>query len=303
VNAANAHGRFNFGLRLLSKLHPPKEGMLYWVAGHLTGGLGNRLFQHAAAMGLAEKWSRPVVFSLPHCAKQEHGPFDNIFRLFPSVPIMTEEQHILNLYEPNGHVFTYTPFQSDPVAANMLVDGWRQTDKYFPSRGVHAELEKAISNERQTQLLTQYGLLNKREETAFLHVRLGDYKILPHHQIDIGAYISQATKHFQQKTRFLVFSDEAKQYKELLEQLVLTVGHIPVVVDVDDELETLFLMSQCWRGAIVANSTFSWWGAYFARQRCSLPSNYIACYPDVWGNGLPIARDIVPSWGIRVRIP
>lgn len=274
--------------------------MSFWVAGHLTGGIGNRLFQHAAAMGLAEKWSRPIVFSLPHCGRREHGPTENIFRLFPSVPIITEECEAVLLYEPNGHVFTYTAFQDSPVGANVIVDGWRQTDKYFPALGIHADLEGVISRERQQALLLKYNVTDSRESTCFVHIRLGDYKILPHHQIDIGNYIMEASKHFPKNTRFLVFSDEATTYKEMLENFVKTVGHIPVVVEETDELECLFLMSQCWKGAIVGNSTFSWWGAYFAKQRSKNPNAFIACYPHIWGGGLPPARDIIPSWGIRV---
>jgi len=274
--------------------------MSYWVAGHITGGLGNRLFQHAAAMGLAEKWSRPVVFSLPHMEPTNHGPFENLMRLFPSVPVVTEEVHTLSLPEPNGYVFRYIPFQNDSVGANIIIDGWRQTMKYFPARGVHAALEQAIPEERKQLLLTKYGLLANKETTCFVHIRLGDYKILPHHQIDIGTYVNRASQQFPAHTRFLVFSDEALQYKEMLEGFVKAVGHVPVVVEETDELENLYLMSQCWGGAIVANSTFSWWGAYFARQRCPTPASFKACYPDVWGAGLPPAQDIVPEWGIRI---
>lgn len=274
--------------------------MSYWVAGHLTGGLGNRLFQHAAAIGLSEKWGHRIVFSLPHCSPTNHGPFDNIFRLFPSIPIQIEEEPFLNLYEPNGNVFTYTPFQEDRVAANIVVDGWRQAPRYFPSYGVHVDLEGVISPERKNELLQKYSLQESRQQTCFLHIRLGDYKILPHHQIDIGNYIQKASAQFSPHTRFLVFSDEAAAYKTILENLVKAVGHDPIVVEETDELENLYLMSQCWKGAIVANSTFSWWGAYFARQRSPNPNTFVACYPKIWGQGLPPARDIVPSWGIPI---
>ncbi len=274
--------------------------MRYWVAGHLTGGLGNRLFQHAAAMGLAEKYGHEVVFSLPHMGPTNHGPFGNIFLLFPSLRILSEEEPSISLPEPQGNVFTYTPFQEERIAANLVVDGWRQTARYFPYRGVHAALEQAISLERQQFLLDKYKLQTTRQTTAFLHIRLGDYKILPHHQIDIGSYILNASKQFPLGTSFLVFSDEAKAHKEMLETFVKTVGHHPIVVEEEDELEALFLMSQCWKGAIVANSTFSWWGAYFARQRCPRPEDFKACYPVVWGAGLPQAKDIIPPWGIRV---
>ncbi len=274
--------------------------MPYWVAGHLSGGLGNRLFQHASAMGLAEEWSRPVVFSLPHAEPTNHGPFDNIFRLFPKTPVITDVVDFLMIPEPNGYVFTYTSFQSEPLGQNIVIDGWRQTDKYFPAVGVHAALEDAISFPRRQELLRKYKIDTTREQTCFLHIRLGDHKILPHHQLDIGTYIQRASKHFPPNTQFLVFSDEAVQYKTMLEEIVKAVGHQATVVEESDELESLYLMSQCWGGAIVGNSTFSWWGAYFARQRCPNPTSYKACYPEVWGAGLPPARDIIPAWGIRV---
>jgi len=273
-----------------------------WVAGHLTGGLGNRLFQHAAAAGLAEKWGHTLVFSLPNMSPTNHGPFDTIFKLFPSVPILTEEAPHYVLREPNGHVFTYSGFQETPIAQNCLVDGWRQTIRYFPTQGVHAALETALSKERQAELRSTYDLVGKESQTCLIHIRLGDYKILPHHQIDIGAYVQKACASFPSGTRFLVFSDEAAAHKEMFEELLRKLGHSPRVVVETDELEALFLMSQCWGGAVVANSTFSWWGAYFARQRCPDPSSYKALYPTVWGAGLPPARDVIPQWGTGVSL-
>lgn len=274
--------------------------MKYWVAGHLTGGLGNRLFQHAAALGLAETWGHTPVFYMPSMAPTNHGPFDTIFTLFPQIPLLTEDAPHIVIPEGQGNVFTYMKFQEDPLAANLVIDGWRQSAKYFPRDGVQAALEDAVPKGRQKDLLETYGLQNARETTCFLHIRLGDYKILPHHQIDLGSYIAKASEQFPKGTRFLVFSDEAKQHKDMFETLVRTLGHQPCIVEEEDELESLFLMSQCWGGAIVANSTFSWWGAYFGRQRCPDPSRYKACYPSIWGAGLPAARDVIPSWGLSI---
>jgi hypothetical protein len=275
--------------------------MSSWVAGHISGGLGNRLFQHASALGLAQKWGKEAVFYLPRIQPTNHGPFENLFKLFPSTRIITEEEATLMLPEPNGNVFTYTPFQEDPLGANIVIDGWRQTARYFPANGVHVQLEACVAQARQSELLQKYGLDSQRESTYFVHIRLGDYKILPHHQINVGDYVAKASKHFPPGSRFLVFSDEAGQYKTMLEEFVIAVGHVPVVVEETDELESLFLMSQCWGGAIVANSTFSWWGAYFARQRCPNPATFKACYPEVWGAGLPPARDVNPPWGTSIK--
>jgi hypothetical protein len=227
-----------------------------WVAGHLTGGIGNRLFQHAAAAGLAEKWSVPLVFYVPECGPTNHGAFENIFKLFPTVPQITKAVSVERLAE--------------------------------------------ITKERCESLLKEYDLdtVEKRQNTWFLHVRLGDYKILPHHQIDINDYYTKAVKHIPEGARVLLFSDDIEPFGNFLQSFLQQMGIEPTPVFLKDEVESLYVMSQCWGGAVVANSTFSWWGAYFAKRYH--PSGYIAVYPSIWGKGLPVATDIVPSWGIRI---
>jgi hypothetical protein len=273
-----------------------------WIAGHLTGGLGNRLFQHAAAAGLSEKWKVPLVFYLPDCTETGHGAFDNIFKLFPSIPQINSTVPIQRIPEPHNGVFTYTPFPEVCPYPYLTVDGWRQSELYFPSQGIVPDFEAAISKERCESLLAEYSLqtVEKRERTWFIHIRLGDYKILPHHQINIGDYYSKAIKYIPKNATILLFSDEIKEYGETLVAFFHTLGYTVKPVTLSDELESLYLMSQCWGGAIVANSTFSWWGAYLSRKLQPTPSSYVAVYPSVWGKGLPEAKDVVPLWGIRV---
>ncbi len=276
--------------------------MKRWVAGHLTGGIGNRLFQHAAAAGLAEQWNIPLVFCLPECEPTNHGPFDNIFKLFPSIPLIDACPSVKRLAEAPGGVFTYTPFPSLPPADFTSVDGWRQTDKYFPSQGLHPNFESALSAERRSQLEQQFGVRTQEQRlnTYFIHMRLGDYKILPHHQIDLHSYYSQAIQHIPKGKQVYLFSDELDKYGTYLQGLLRQMGVEVNLAPVSDELESLYVMSLCWGGAVVANSTFSWWGAYFAKQSTASPSTFVATYPGKWGNGLPEARDVVPSWGIRI---
>ncbi len=273
-----------------------------WVAGHLTGGLGNRLFQHAAAAGLSEKWKIPLVFYLPDCTPTGHGPFENIFKLFPTVPQVQTSVEYFRLPEaPNG-VFTYEPFPSDPPFPYLTVDGYRQSELYFPSRGIHLDFESAIPDYRRQEVLSQYSLQSQESKmnTWFLHIRMGDYKILPHHQIDLATYYPEAVNYIPKGAKLLLFSDEIEEYGGFFTAFFKQFDIDPVPATVSDELETLYLMSQCWGGAVVANSTFSWWGAYCAKQRVPNPSVYKAIYPGKWGRGLPEAKDIVPLWGIKV---
>jgi hypothetical protein len=273
-----------------------------WVSGHLTGGLGNRLFQHAAAEGLAEKWGIPVIFYLPDCEPTNHGPFENIFKLFPSIPQVKQSYSIVYLPEIRNGVFTYTPFPTLPPAQYHSVDGWRQSELYFPKNGIHLDFESAIDEQSRRNLLETYALdtFEKKVNSWFIHIRIGDYKILPHHQIDLNSYYSQAVKHIPQGATVYLFCDEIEQFGEVLQRFFKAFNLDVKPVSISDELHTLFLMSQCWGGAVVANSTFSWWGAYSAYKRHVNPSSYIAVYPGKWGNGLPEAKDIVPSWGIRI---
>lgn len=278
----------------------------HWVAGHLTGGLGNRLFQHAAAAGLAEKIGRPLVFHLPSCAPTGHGPFNTIFQMFPNISILQEDTQTFYLHEPQGSVFTYHPFETDVLqraAQNLVVDGWRQSPLYFPSTGINPSWETLLPQEKRAELLRTYGLdtAEKRKSTWFAHVRLGDYLLLPHHQIDLGFYYSNAMKEIPPGSTLLLFSDQAREFRDILERLFQSGGHQARLVFEPDEAVALYLMSQCWGGAIVANSTFSWWGSYFAYSNTDEKQSYKAVFPTSWGQGLPPARDILPSWGIGIK--
>ena len=276
-----------------------------WIAPHLTGGLGNRLFQLAAALGLSEKWERSTVFFLPKCGPTNHGPFDTIFRMFPTISVVETAPEWEVLVEPKGDLFIYTPFsEKPPTHLPCIVHGFRQSPLYFPSKGVQSLLHELLDEKRWESLLTKYSLVTseQKEKTWFLHVRLGDYLILPHHQVNLQHYYIQCLTKMPQGSRILFFSDEPARVQEIFQHIVQALGHSFQAVQESDELESLSLMSQCWGGAITANSTFSWWGAYFARMRCPKIDSYTAFYPSIWGSGLPVPKDLVPSWGTKISV-
>jgi hypothetical protein len=260
-----------------------------WVSSKLQFGLGNRLFQLAAAHKLAEQWSVPLVFAMPYCRPSEHGDFDTIFKLFPDIPKLWKAEPLLAIDQ--DAVFQVAPLPTVAPADRTLLHGmWQDakcvSDTFRPSwSGV----------EDKEHLLARWSLKTdeQRTKTAFLHVRLGDYKILPHHQVNLLAYFATAMASFPEDTRFLIFSDSLEEAQQLP---VFTANDRCVFVQEDNELNTLYLMSLCSAGAITANSTFSWWGAYFGRQNTNA-SLYRAYMPSPWmAKCSEPTEPIYPSW-------
>ena len=264
-----------------------------WVAPHLTGGLGNRLFTYAAAAAAAKKWGRRVVFFMPRCGETSHGPFDSIFKLLPSVPITQSATEWDTLIEEKRTLFIYQPFpETAPSALPCVIHGWRQTEKYFEDVPVLVDFEGALGS-RAPMICS--GI---KENSWFMHVRLGDYKILAHHQVDLTNYYTFCLKQIAPGSTVVFFSDEPELCADMFKEMVEGIGLTFQIFDSKDEVESLYAMSLCKGGAIVANSTFSWWGAYFARQGAG-PA-FKAYYPSVWGSGLPPPTDVTPSWGISI---
>jgi hypothetical protein len=53
-------------------------------------------------------------------------------------------------------------------------------------------------------------------------------------------------------------------------------------------------MAKCSKGAIVGNSTFSFWGAYLAHRNSN---NFTCLFPSIMGKGVPTLEDYIPPWG------
>ena len=220
-----------------------------WVAPYLSDGLGNRLFQFSCAKQYAEENKKTVVFFLPRCAPTNHGKFDTIFKLFPEVPIIETDVSWNEIEEPINKHFTYFPLDNS-IDLPIVIRGYRQSYKYFDTIKIAPKFENIVSEERMETLEKTY----IKDNSFFIHVRLGDFRILPHHQINLPKYLIMASSKIPNDSNIIVFSDEPELVKGLF-----NFPHI--MCDEKDEVEVLYLMSKCTKGAIVANSTFSFWGA------------------------------------------
>ena len=266
-----------------------------WVAPHLTSGLGNRLFQYAAAAGCAERWKRELVFYMPKCDVSPHGPIASIFRMFPHVRIIEEPETFVERKEPPRGFYQYIPLGAAPDR-NVCIDGFRQSPLYFPGL-VRPDWKNALGPSVQGKIedLSHLHTMQDRTSTYAIHVRLGDYTYLKHHQVDLSAYYAKALERVPSGSRLHVFSDEpAACYK-----LFGSIERLRVTMAVTaSDVESLYEMSLCLGGTITANSTFSWWGAWFAHDAGAA----WATYPSSMGVGQPEPNDLFPEWGTLLQV-
>jgi hypothetical protein len=153
------------------------------------------------------------------------------------------------------------------------------------------------------QIKKPYNSMYDFEHTISMHFRLGDYKALPtHHPILPLSYYIKALRYIittSSKTSWQVLYfyelEDAEQVEENISTLKSqfpSISFIPVSSTLSD-WEQIILLSLC-KHNIIANSTFSWWGAYLNTQ------NPIVCYPTTWfgpAQGKKNLSDLFPeSW-------
>jgi hypothetical protein len=257
-----------------------------YVCSHISDGLGNRFFQVAAALGYAKKHGHTPVFIDHWMTDTNHIGPKGIRDYFPAIQTIKLEPGWTLMQEGEGQVFTYHPMPF--VEGNGYLKGYFQSEKYFPEGGVPRPAILA-------------GLEERYRNFAFLHVRRGDY-LLPvcaHHYVDFTAYYRYALSLFADSgVRILVCSDDIEWCRATLPgrygDLISADRWEFLAADATD-YDTLRAMTACGRGGICANSTFSWWGAYWNVGRGAAGVHYTM--PSVWGRPpVPETRDLYPSW-------
>jgi hypothetical protein len=228
----------------------------------LAGGLGNILFQLAGAYGLARKnrW----VFSIDPASRWQRSAhsktnyFDGLlFRWKAFVRANVTITHVV-------HEHKLAPVTVLPGTVSYI-SGYLQNYAYFWD--CLEEILGMLSFNASVE--DKYPRL---EESAFLHVRGGDYLSVPLHRIDLTEYYKKALDVVKAPHYYVFTNDPAF----LSQQTWLK--DVPHTIVDENEVDSLYLMSRCKKGAICANSTFSWWGAALA------PTDRPICMPSKWFN-------------------
>lgn len=224
-----------------------------------TGGIGNRLFQIAAAIKYAEEFNRNPILLLPCLARSEHGNFTLLFELFPEIPLVESAPSWKPIKDSPKHTH-------DPI---LVLNGFFQDLKFFPP----------LTSPLLPRLPSLAPLI--KNNNVAIHFRFGDYTILPHHQVNLSSYYMEAIRRFPPLTTFFLFSDSPEKLKAISSEL--WAKDIPnTIKSTDSVLETFQEIANCSLGFIGSNSTFAWWAAFLAWNSSGRQESYKAYFPDTW---------------------
>jgi hypothetical protein len=278
------------------------------------GGLGNQLFQIFATISLA--LSTGKVFLFPYSdilttgmtrPTYWHTLLDGLLNNTTWKNAEADNSRIFVLpqigekgFHHDEMVIIRVNLEKNPACLN----GYFQTYKYFEKHyetiikqiGLRAKQE-AIRN--KTTLMTGF------HPTVSLHFRLGDYvSKQSHHPImSIKYYVGALTRIIDQlgleTFRVIYFGekDDETTIKICIQILTKKFPYLEFVkADLDEDWEQMLLMSLCDHN-VIANSSFSWWGAYFNANK-----NKIVCYPTNWfGPALRHdTKDLCPPSWVRI---
>lgn len=138
--------------------------------------------------------------------------------------------------------------------------GYWQTERYF--RNIRSVILKRFQFDISDNILKQLGDKYSQEYVS-IHIRRDDYLQNERYQVIDIDYYKEAIKMMKMKfqtTKFIVFTDDLVWAKENLTLEGVEFFDASVFA-VYENWYDMYLMTRC-KGNIIANSSFSWWGAW-----------------------------------------
>ncbi|WP_413578499.1 alpha-1,2-fucosyltransferase [Bdellovibrio sp. HCB290] len=293
---------------------------------NLSGGLGNQMFQYATAVTLASQHNIECGFDgsyfeqkLKHVTSWEFQlslfntkirklsksdltsmfpllRYNIIFRVFRKVSLRLK---LSKTY------FFEKSFRYDPSLSSLTppcyLDGYFQSYKYFESnRETILRHFKPVERPNKSNL----DVISKMQScnSVAVHFRRGDYIKSSVAAATHGAssldYYASATSLIKSKVgecHFFIFSDDIEWVKENFEfpGNATFVNHNVG----ENSYWDLILISKC-RHCIIANSTFSWWGAWLNEN-----VGKIVIAPEKWFSNPELNEqtvDLMPASWVRI---
>ena len=296
------------------------------IIAKLMGGLGNQMFQYAAARRLANANNAELKLDISFLESAQKGYIARVYEL-GSLNITaaiassrevaeftgrgkSHSENLLRFFlrsiglnKQRATVYKELHFHFDPQVLHLpddtYLEGYWQSEKYFKDIGEIIRKEFTVKYPLEGKNLELSEMLAGSDSVG-IHIRRGDYVTdqktrRVHGACGLDYYytcVEEASKAIE-RPRFFIFSDEPAWVKENFSIPFSTtfVEHNPP----DKGYEDLRLMGLC-KHQIIANSSFSWWAAWLNRN----PHKRIFA-PKTWlQDRRHDTKDVIPDTWLKI---
>lgn len=286
---------------------------------NLVGGLGNQMFQYACARALSLELNMPLKFTTDTFgAYHAHNGFelDRVFGLKLEIASGQDLARLMGwerslpvvrralakrpfswlagrrfLGEPH---FSYWPALLERARQGAYLQGYWQSERYFSGHAARIRTDFSFKEDLQgSNLKIAHAIL--QGSAISIHIRRGDYvsnpKTLSVHGNCPPDYYHAAIETLLQRcpdARLFAFSDDPQWVSQVLQPRYPDL----VLVDHNKGMESyndMRLMSMC-HHHVIANSSFSWWGAWLNPR----PDKMVVA-PARWFADGRDTRDLIPE--------
>lgn len=268
------------------------------IIAKLIGGLGNQLFQYAVSRHLAEIHNTTLKIDLTEFELYKLHKYS--LQHFKIIEEFSSDDDLNAVKEVKEKHFHFNE-EFKNISNNVLLRGYWQTEKYFNEITNIIRAEFSVKSELKGRDLEVSKLIADCNAVS-LHIRRSDYipnsykdQIFDSLSLDYYQRAIADLAQVEKDLKLFIFSDDPEWVKDnvKLDFPVIYVDHNTA----DTNYEDLRLMSLC-RHNIIANSSFSWWGAWLNDNK-----DKRVYAPTEWFNSNVRdldSKDIIPDSWIKI---
>ncbi|MCC9643730.1 alpha-1,2-fucosyltransferase [Rhodopirellula sp. JC740] len=276
----------------------------------ISGGLGNQMLQYAAARAYSIHHGCSLFLDLKFYSSRRHRSFE-----LDAFPIQAEKwvkpslisefvnklrggSESIPVYQEQSKRFDPQFFETSPP---LKLRGYFFSEKYFSPYAdqIRSELTPPVARDQPAREMARR--LSENMSTS-LHVRRGDYVSNPNARQRFWSctseYFEAAIEMLPADSTVFVFSDDiewAKQNIRSSRKTVFVNDELKRAGSPETGLRDLWLMTHA-KSHVIANSSFSWWGAWLSGSEANL-----TIAPKKWFNDPQVDdSDIIPSTWLRI---
>lgn len=288
------------------------------IVSNIIGGLGNQMFQYAAGRSLASNFQQTFkldISGFKHYSLHQGYELGRVFGCnieyassscvhgllgWQSYPLVRNALKFDSMSSLRAKTLIFEPYFNywdginTPRADSYLIGYW-QSEKYFKNTSALIKSDFSFASELtglNKDIANHMRIIN----SVSMHVRRGDYvsnsKAHDNHGVCSLKYYQYAIDYIAKYIKepfFYIFSDDISWVKSNIK-----INYPCIYVDHNtgvDSYKDMHLMTLC-KHHIVANSTFSWWGAWLGVNK-----EKIVIAPKNWFANQLNTNDLIPeSW-------